>query len=906
MSKKQPKITFLIPTYGGLDLLKKNLPSVMKETQTGDEVFISEDAIDDLSCLQYFRRLYDLQPVPEASVYGQFYRARIMHEGKSLTFSFLQRKVNGRFARNVNDAVALIAHHYFFLLNNDVRLTSGCREHLLTTILSDTSIFAVTAKEIDVHNHSRESGRNQIWWARGRFWHARDENLDQSGPTAWACGGSSLYDVDKWQVLGGFDTRYYPAYWEDIDVSWNAAQRGWRSVYCHKAVVHHVHETTNKDVFGQAKIEQMSWDNGTKFTWKNARGRQKLEFLFYYFYWQLKQFPALRLWAVVLFLAASIRLGFLNIPAGLTVDEAALAYNGYAVVNYHRDEWLNFLPVTFRSFGDYKAPLLIYVSGLVQLVAGTSIWALRLPTALIGVATVWLLMQFVDMLIRDKTPRHQLFAALAGFSFTFSWWHFHFSHLNFETNWAVFFQLWALYELIKYLRAPLDKYGREWQHRWCTPLIWVAVSWCLALYSYHASKLTIPLTLLILPLWQGKKLWQRRRNLVLPLCLSLLLLAPLLQDSFCLVDAQRPFSLVAGAQSVNGQPRFFGGICGDGQLSIGGNGMTRANSSFLTDANLAVSQKGQKLWENLLAYFQPAFLLRGQNISSQIYDGELAPNVRHGDAAFGVLWWTDIVLLGILLATLLVFPDWRRNYGREVVIGFLVVLVGTLPAIVTAQIPHSNQALGAVVGWVILTTLGFLAWRRWWSVRAIYYPSLVMLMLLLVGVQFGVAQKNYLRLFAPLSSAAASSWQEVDGNVATSQKQRAVSYLFAVNLLDAFQLASQQRQLGSVKQIIYAGDLEQPYIYALTAERFSPEQYRYGKLSESYMFVSKMSASELTKDQALVIYNPEQLPMGLEDLERQQCQKIVNYYHGQFNNLRVCWTRPGEVLMIDEESSDNG
>ena len=712
--------------------------------------------------------------------------------------------------------------------------------------------------------------------------------------------------MDKWQVLGGFDTRYYPAYWEDIDVSWNAARRGWRSVYCHQAVVHHVHETTNKDVFGQAKIEQMSWDNGTKFAWKNARGYQKLEFLGYYFYWQLKQFPAMRLWALVLLVAAGIRLSFTQIPAGLTVDEAALAYNGYAAVNYHRDEWLNFLPVTFRSFGDYKAPLLVYVSGLAQLVAGTSIWSLRLPTALIGVATIWLLMKLVDLLLRDKTPRHQVFAAVAGFGLTFSWWHFHFSHLSFETNWAVFFQLWALYELIKYLRAPLDQYGREWQRCWHTPLTWVAMAWCLALYSYHASKLTIPLTLVILVLWQGKKLWQRRRNLLLPVCLSLLLLTPLLQDSFCSVDAQKPFSLLLGMQSKNGQPRFLGGICGDGQLSLAGNGLTRANSSFLTATDLTLSQKGQKLVDNLLVYFQPAFLLRGQNISAQIYDGELAVNVRHGDATFGVLWWTDMVLVGILLATLLVFPDWRRTYGREVIVAILIVLVGTLPAIITDQIPHSNQALGAVIGWVMLTTLGFLAWRRWWSARARYYPSLVMLVLLLVGVQFGTAQKNYLQLFAPHARVTATDQRGIANNATISQKQRAVSYLFEVNLLDAFTLASQQRQQGNVDQIIYAGDLEQPYIYALAAERFSPELYRHGKLSDSYMFVSKMSEAELTKDQALVIYNPEQLPPALVELEQQQCQKIVNYYHGQFNNLRVCWTRPSEALTTDEASLDNG
>ena len=49
---------------------------------------------------------------------------------------------------------------------------------------------------------------------------------------------------------------------------------------------------------------------------------------------------------------------------GLGWDEAATAYNGYGIVIVHRDEWLARMPITFKSFGDYKAAVAIYLDAI--------------------------------------------------------------------------------------------------------------------------------------------------------------------------------------------------------------------------------------------------------------------------------------------------------------------------------------------------------------------------------------------------------------------------------------------------------------------------------------------------------------------------------------------------------------
>jgi len=110
------------------------------------------------------------------------------------------------------------------------------------------------------------------------FIHSRASKLD-SGETAWASGGSALFDLEKWKELGGFDIAFYPAYWEDIDLSMRARKKGWNILFCENAVVDHRHETTNASVFGQKKIDIMSWKNAYLFAWRHMTATQWLQHL---------------------------------------------------------------------------------------------------------------------------------------------------------------------------------------------------------------------------------------------------------------------------------------------------------------------------------------------------------------------------------------------------------------------------------------------------------------------------------------------------------------------------------------------------------------------------------------------------------------------------------------------------
>ena len=68
---------------------------------------------------------------------------------------------------------------------------------------------------------------------------------------------------------------------------------------------------------------------------------------------------------LILFSFLSVGLFFYKInvsPPALNADEAANGYDAYSILTTGRDQYGNFMPLRFKSFGDYKLPLLTYLA----------------------------------------------------------------------------------------------------------------------------------------------------------------------------------------------------------------------------------------------------------------------------------------------------------------------------------------------------------------------------------------------------------------------------------------------------------------------------------------------------------------------------------------------------------------
>ena len=235
------KISVVVPNYNGEELLRKHLPKVI-EAVSGAEIIVVDDASTDDSV---------------AVLQEQFPQVHLIQHTK-----------NQRFAAACNTGVAAAEGKIVVLLNNDVSPQKDFLKHLLVHF-DDEKVFAVGCNEIEKREGTIiESGRSEGAFRRGFLVHWRAEDQTKT-TTLWAAGGSMAVRKSLWQKLGGMDTLYRPAYWEDIDLSYRALKRGYKVLFEPKAVVEHKHETTNVVSLGKRVMKISAYKNQILFVWKN-------------------------------------------------------------------------------------------------------------------------------------------------------------------------------------------------------------------------------------------------------------------------------------------------------------------------------------------------------------------------------------------------------------------------------------------------------------------------------------------------------------------------------------------------------------------------------------------------------------------------------------------------------------
>jgi len=281
-------VSVIIPNFNGQLLLHKNLTSVFEMVREGDEVIIVDDHSSDNS-IDWLTSTYNLKKdLTKLTVSGNSYSEMIQYKRKHIYLIVVQNEENVRFGATCNKGALLANHELLFLLNNDVRPESDTLNFLVPHFKNDAT-FAVGCIETERLRSGKvtSSGKNILQFKRGMYIHSRANEMT-SGETAWVSGGSGLFDKAKWNTLKGFDTAFAPAYWEDVDLSFRARERGWKVLFDSRAKVDHTHETTNGSTFGNALIQKISWHNANYFTLKNSTWWQKIQYLIWKPYWWWK------------------------------------------------------------------------------------------------------------------------------------------------------------------------------------------------------------------------------------------------------------------------------------------------------------------------------------------------------------------------------------------------------------------------------------------------------------------------------------------------------------------------------------------------------------------------------------------------------------------------------------------
>ncbi len=206
-------------------------------------------------------------------------------------------------------------------------------------------------------------------------------------------------------------------------------------------------------------------------------------------------------------------------PISLTMDEVSIGYNAYSILKTGKDEWGKTLPLAFRSVGDYKPPINVYLTVLSVAVFGLSEFAVRFPVAVIGSLTAVLFSLLLKEFGFKKAGQ-----LLGGFWLATSPWHVHYSRAGFEAVTALFFCVAGVYVFLISVRK---------KSYWYFSLFLALFS--LSVWSYHAERLFIPLMFFALTLIYKKKIafvFADKRRLLLSLIPFLVLTIPFAKLTF--------------------------------------------------------------------------------------------------------------------------------------------------------------------------------------------------------------------------------------------------------------------------------------------------------------------------------------------------------------------------------------
>lgn len=222
----------------------------------------------------------------------------------------------------------------------------------------------------------------------------------------------------------------------------------------------------------------------------------------------------LRIFLVVTLLTSvAFFLRFYNItknPISLNIDEVSYGYSAYSVLKTGRDENGVFMPLTFRSIGDFKNPVLIY--SLVPSIAvfGLNEFSVRFTTALLGTLTIPIFFLMLLSLIRNRK-----IALLGTVLLTVSPWHIYYSRFASDHIMGLFLLILGMYFFQKML---------EGKKLWA---FFAAVTLVLSMYTYHSQRLFVPLIILTALILNRTRLKLKGRIVIFFISICSVLILPL-------------------------------------------------------------------------------------------------------------------------------------------------------------------------------------------------------------------------------------------------------------------------------------------------------------------------------------------------------------------------------------------
>lgn len=394
---------------------------------------------------------------------------------------------------------------------------------------------------------------------------------------------------------------------------------------------------------------------------------------------------------LIVIIALALFLRFQNltlVPPSLYWDEVSQAYNSYSILKTGRDEHREFMPIAkFQAFGDYKAPVYIYLDVIAMALFGKTEFAVRFPSAFFGTLTV--LMTYlltIQLFIKDKNRYG--YALATSFLLAISPWHIQLSRAAYEANIATFFTVTAIFLFF------FAKNKNPWLYLPSSGFF------IIGMYAFNAHRVFIPLILLLLGTLYLNELKKSLKQVVLAGIIALLLLLPFI--AFLTTPESRlRFNEVNIFSDLN--------IIKESNEKIESSGHS-LTSRLLDNRRVLFAREYAK---HYLDFFNPTYLF---------FTGDENPRFSLQDNGILYFWELPFLLLGTY-----VLIKRRDRVSVFILAWFLLAPLGAATA---RETPHALRALTYIPTYQILGGIGllnFILFLKNTKHRFTYYAGVSML-----------------------------------------------------------------------------------------------------------------------------------------------------------------------------------
>ena len=372
---------------------------------------------------------------------------------------------------------------------------------------------------------------------------------------------------------------------------------------------------------------------------------------------------------IILIVASFLRLYKLGTYPAFNADEAAIGYNAYSLLETGRDEHGNAWPIHFQSFNDYKPGLYVYLVMPFVKILGLNEWAVRLPNALFGIGTIYILYLLIkELKFGDSLGfRNSKLEILAPALLAVSPWHLHFSRGGWEVNTATFFIMLGVYFFLKYISKKRFLF-----------IVSCLLFLVLSMYSYHSARIISPLLFFGLLTLFWKEINLKIKQLMILGLIGFLFSAPLIVDltKSDIVSRAAGVGLFADTgpiERTNEQRMEHAGVVS----RIFHNKATNYGLTFL------------KNWGE---HYHGLFLF----VSGDEIQRNRVPET-------GQMYLFEIIT--VILGLCVLFSRIIQN-SKFIILILYWLLIAPIPASMTFQSPHSLRAQNMVIPLTIISAIG--------------------------------------------------------------------------------------------------------------------------------------------------------------------------------------------------------